>query len=472
MARQNAAGSLTWTGFLVLLTVLILIWGLPNYAGAWSLKEAARPYAGQTIKVLDEVTPLQETMKKIVPEFVKESGINVDFVIYNHFEVIDKGQSDMLAGAGTYDSVMCHSGQLGLLLQAEVLRPIDEFLNDPKLRDPNLDLDDLIEPAWTTLAKFKGKTYGFLNWNYNEVYWARADLLNHPDEKKAFKERYGYELKPAETMQQMRDIAEFFTRKKGEKLAGETLQSDFYGIALEGLKGGYTFFDVWANYMENWGGGIFDAQGRPNIDSPENIAAVKFWASLWKFSPPGQAEFSLIDIPTVMGNGIAAQTIAFSDFVLGIDNPGRSKYSGKFTYRGIPRNANYSGPTSALTEPSLLTISILSGKPEATYLFLQWAVAKSTQARLFEVGGAGVPVRESTWDWPALTGSRHAALYKAMRTSLKVGKARPKAPNLYEIMNVMGGIFQQIGTGKKSVEEGLKEGQLRVLEICKECVLK
>ena len=30
-------------------------------AGAWSYKEAARPYAGRSITVLDEVTPLQET---------------------------------------------------------------------------------------------------------------------------------------------------------------------------------------------------------------------------------------------------------------------------------------------------------------------------------------------------------------------------------------------------------------------------
>ena len=40
-------------------------------------------------------------------------------------------------------------------------------------------------------------------------------------------------------------------------------------------------------------------------------------------SPPGQAEYSLIDVPTVMGNGIAAQTLAWSDFVLGIDQPGK-----------------------------------------------------------------------------------------------------------------------------------------------------
>ena len=55
--------------------------------------------------------------------------------------------------------------------------------------------------------------------------------------------------------------------------------------------------------------------------------------------PPGIAEYSLVDVPTVMGNGIAAQSIAWSDFVLGIDKPGVSPFAGKFVYGPIPIKA-------------------------------------------------------------------------------------------------------------------------------------
>ena len=103
-----------------------------------------------------------------------------------------------------------------------------------------------------------------------------------------------------------------FYVKKGETLAGQKLESDFYGIVLEGIKGGTTFWVVWNAFIKNFGGDIFDAEGKPTVSRPENVAAVKFWADLWKFSPPGQAEYSLIDVPTVMGNGIAAQTLAWS----------------------------------------------------------------------------------------------------------------------------------------------------------------
>ena len=41
--------------------------------------EAAKPYKGVTIRVLDEITPLQETLTKIVPDFTKETGIKVEW---------------------------------------------------------------------------------------------------------------------------------------------------------------------------------------------------------------------------------------------------------------------------------------------------------------------------------------------------------------------------------------------------------
>ena len=86
--------------------------------------------------MLDEITPLQETLSKIVPEFEKETGIKVEWELLNHFEVINKGQADMLSGRGYYDAVMMHGFQLGPMLSAGVIRPIDDLVKNPKLADP------------------------------------------------------------------------------------------------------------------------------------------------------------------------------------------------------------------------------------------------------------------------------------------------------------------------------------------------
>lgn len=453
---------------------------LPMLAGAllvasasaqnWSYKEAAKPYAGTAIRVLDEITPLQETMKTLVPQFTAETGIKVEYELLNHFDVINKGQADMLSRRGHYDAVMLHGVQMGQMLAANAIEPVDPYLADKALANPNLDLKDLINPSFDSLSNFKGQTYGFLNWNYNFVYWLRSDLLSDAGEKAAFKAKYGYDLAPAKTFQQFLDIGEFFTRKAGQNLAGQPLKTDFYGILHEGITGGATLASVWKNLMKNYGADLFDAKGAPSFDAPQNVQALTLWAKMWKYSPPGQAEYSLVDVPTVMGNGIAAQSIAFSDFVLGIDKPGASPLAGKFTYAPIPTNPDYKGPRSAGGEPSAIVINKASKNKKATYLFMQWLIEKDTQAKLIEAGKGGVPIRTSTFQMPQFGGA-NAAFYGAMKSSLDVVQAMPKAPKIFEIYDVLGPIVQQVGQGKITPEQGAKQGQKKMLAICKQCLL-
>lgn len=445
---------------------------LPGAANAWSFKEAAEPYKGTKIVILDEVTPLQQGFATLVPEFVEETGIEVDYQLLNHFEVINKGQADLLSGRGAYDGVMVHSAQTGLLFDADVFIPIDDFMADEKLTSPDIDVDDFIDPVWSTTAKFNGKTYALPGWNYHVIYWGRNDLLTHPDEQANFKAKYGYDLAPAETMQQMRDIAEFFTRQAGEKLAGETLESDFYGIALEGIKGGTTWGTVWNAFVRNWGDDIFDEEGMPDFDTEANRAAVKFWGDLWQFGPPGMAEASLLDVPTLMGTGVVAQAIAWSDFAMGIDQPGTSPFSGQFAYRQMPRNADYDGPRSTEAGTGIIAISKASKNPEATYLFLQWMADKQTRAKLADVLGGGVAMRKSSWELPAFKNSHLAPLYQAMEESLSFVEGKPRVPKIYQIFDAMSGLMQEVGLGKITAEEATKRGQDALVEICEgKCTL-
>jgi multiple sugar transport system substrate-binding protein len=454
------------------LSAAVMLGLLPTIANAQSFyADAAKPYAGKTIRVLDEITPLQETLSKVVPEFEKETGIKVEWELLNHFEVISKGQADMLSGRGYYDAVMLHGLQMGPMLSAGVIRAVDDLVKNPKLMDPGLDTADLIQGPYTSVAFSGGKQYGFINWNYNNVYWARADLLNDASEKTAFKAKYGYDLAPAKTIEQMRDIAEFFTRKKGATLAGKTLETDFYGIVLEGIKGGSTFGSLWNNFLKNYGGDIMDASGKPTFDSPENVAALKMYAALWKFAPPGIAEYSLVDVPTVMGNGIAAQTIAWSDFVLGIDKPGASPYAGKFVYAPVPAKAGNEAKRTADAEPSVTVISTASKNPEATFLFLQWLASKKVQEKLIDTGKGGVPIRTSSWMLPAIKDSANPTLYTAMQGSLAVASAKPKMPKFFEVYDALSAIAQEVGLGKITPEEGAKRGQAEMMKLCTKCIL-
>lgn len=442
-------------------------------ADGFSYAEAAKPYAGKTIKVLDEVTPLQEAVIKLAPEFTKETGIKVQYELLNHFDVINKGQADMLSGRGNYDAVMLHGFQLGPMLAADAILPINRFLSDKKLANPDLDASDFIQTPYKTLVLFGGQQYGFLNWNYNYVYWTRADLMNDETEKAEFQKKYGYPLAPAKTLEQMRDIAQFFTRKRGEKLAGKELGSDFYGIVFEGLKGQTSVEMFIGNILHNFGGDIIDADGKPTFDTPQAVAALKYWAELWKYAPPGTAEYSVIDVPTVMGSGIAAQSLAYSDFVLGIDKPGSSPLAGKFLYAQVPvKDGADPGKRAAESEPSMIAISKASKNPEAAFLFLQWLVEKKQQRALLQSGNGGVPVRISSWADMDKLQARNPTLVSAMKGSLEVARTKPPMPSYFQIVDALSDVVQKAGMGRMTAEDAAKQGQQALERLCKgSCVL-
>lgn len=442
-------------------------------AADFSYAEAAKPYAGTTIKILDEITPLQETMTKLVPEFTKETGINVQYELLSHPDVINKGQADMLSGRGNYDAVMLHGFQMGPMLAADALLPIDDMVANDKLSDPTLDTGDLIQAPFKTLSFFNGKQYGFLNWNYNYVYWTRADLLNDETEKKNFEAKYGYPLAPAKTLEQMRDIAEFFTRKSGENLKGQPLTSDFYGVVIEGLKGQTSVELFIGNLLRNFGGDIIQADGTPSFNTPVVVDALKYWAELWKFAPPGTAEYSVIDVPTVMGNGIAAQSLAYSDFVLGIDKEGASPLHGQFLYAAPPvKEGVAADKRSTESEPSMIVISKASKNPEATFLFLQWAITKKQQEALLAAGNGGVPIRTSSWPQLQTLFSSNPTLLSAMEASLEVSRSKRPMPDYFQVVDVLSDVVQKVGLGTLTPEEAAAQGQAALEKICgKNCLL-
>ncbi len=426
--------------------------------GAWAQQKVTLTVygdQGQNLTAVEWLKPLAAAR-----------GITLQTVGVPFTSVYEKLKTEFVGGTGAYDVVIFYPAYLGEFAEFGYVQPLDPLfpVHDPKMSD--------VVPAYRDLYDmYNGKTYALpYDGDILNLYFVKH-IFEDAGEKAAFKAKYGYDLAPAATLEQIRDIAEFFTRPKGAKLAGETLASDYYGIVLEGIRGGTTFVSVWNNFIRNWGGDLFDKDGKPTFDRPENIAAVKFWADLWKFSPPGQAEYSLIDVPTVMGNGIAAQTIAWSDFVLGIDRPGASKLTGKFVYRGVPGKKGQTTPRHVETEPSTLVISTHTKAPEATYLFLEWMADKATQTALIDALGGGVPIRNSLWDTPTLKNSKNASLFAAMKDSMQYGYAKPRAPKLYEIYDVMGATLQDIATGKVTAEQGMKDAQQKVSAICQKCFL-
>jgi multiple sugar transport system substrate-binding protein len=438
---------------------------------AFDLTKAAAPYQGTKIRILDEITDLQPTFaKKIVPEFEQLTGIDVEYELQGHFDVIEVGESDLFSGRGTYDAVMLHQWQINDAVEAQAIDFLDPYLNNPALRDPSVDPANFIQPLTDQATVVSGHRVCFPNWNYQQIWIGRKDLMENPEEQAAFKAKYGYDLAPPTTLQQMRDIAEFFTRPAGATLAGQTLKNPVYGFIQEGARLGVTWSDLWFNYVRQFGGDFFDQQGTPTANRPENVAGLEFWKSMFRFAPPGAAELSLVDIPVVLAEGQAVTGIAWSDFFWSVDKPGGSRFAGNFTYAPLPANADAPDLHQANTVVSCLVINGASDNKEATYLFLQWMVSKETQDKWLETAlneGAGFdPVLTSSFDNPLYTSGPRAELLAAIKGSLEVGVAIPFISQIRKYFDAINQRAQEFLLGQKTAQDALAALQGDMEAIC------
>ncbi len=448
-------------------------------AGEFSLAEAAKPYAGAQIRVLDEVSDLQPTFyEELVPLFEEETGIEVDVEIQGHFDVITNGEADLFSGRGAFDAVMLHSWQLPNSIEAQAIEPLDQYIENPALGDPSVTGDAFIQPLTDDATVVGGQRWGFPNWNYNQVWIGRKDLLEHPDEQAAFQERYGYELAPPQTLEQMRDIAEFFTRDAGEKLGDETLSSPVFGFIQEGARLGATWSDVWINYITQFGGDLFDEAGTPTADRPENVAGLEFWKSMFEFAPPGASELSLVDIPVVLGEGQAVTGIAWSDFFWTVDSEAGSNLAGNFTYAAIPPSETAPDLHQVNAVPSFLVINKASENKEATFLFLQWMASQATQDAWLDIvanqGRGGFdPVLVSSFENPAYSQGPRAELLGAIEGSLRAGRTYPMLAGFPKYQDPMLQRFQEFLLGQATAEEALGALQQDFESVCtSDCLIQ
>ena len=140
-----------------------------------------------------------------------------------------------------------------------------------------------------------GVLVGVPYYTYTQISIYRDDLFKDSIEKANFKSTYGYDLAPATTWEQLRDQGEFFTRKKGEKLKGEVLDKDFYGLSL--MAGRFPHVQDELSAMIWSKGGHWASPVRQNgklvgfkiTDKDKEILKWAFtnYRNLMQFAPPG-----------------------------------------------------------------------------------------------------------------------------------------------------------------------------------------
>jgi len=141
-----------------------------------------------------------------------------------------------------------------------------------------------------------GKLMGIPYYTYTLIQIYRQDVFDHPTERANFKAKYGYELAPATTWEQIVDQGEFFTRKAGELLKDETLDHDIYGLSMMAGRFPHVQDEVGARIWSkggHWASPVRDAAGKLiGFTVTEEDKEIMEWAcdnyvKCMPYTPPG-----------------------------------------------------------------------------------------------------------------------------------------------------------------------------------------
>ncbi|MCD6156292.1 MAG: sugar ABC transporter substrate-binding protein [Candidatus Atribacteria bacterium] len=304
--------------FLVFLLALVFLLGSASLA--YPLKLVVVGDAGHNLRPFDWYAE----------DFKEKFDVELKVIGVPFGELYEKEKMELIAATGAYDIMIVYPKFLAEFAANGWLYPLDEFAQ--KL---DAKLDDVTPGYRDFYCKYGGKLYALpYDGDVLNLYY-RKDLLENEEERAAFKAKYGYDLKVPETWDEFLDVAEFFTRKAGEKLAGQVLERDFYGTAYYGQKD--QIFAWWGNIFASLGGVYFDEETmEPAINSEAGIKALEIFKQIHQYCPPDVLSYGYEELKDVFLEGDCFMVIQWPCVGKKGADPNQSKIVGKIGVAHVP----------------------------------------------------------------------------------------------------------------------------------------
>lgn len=371
-------------------------------------------------------------------------------------EVYSKLKAEFVGQTGAYDIVVFFPKFLGDFVVNGYLLPLDEL--NQRL---SVDMDDVLLPIREFYCKAEGKLYALPYDGDILAMWYRKDLFNHPTEKRAFKEKHGYDLQAPETWNEWLDVAEFFTRKKGEKLAGKTLKEDFYGCATYGQRD--FMYAWWFNRYASMGGSYFDENLNPMINTPKAVAALKNMINSLKYAPPEVLTYGFDELQAAFIESRCAMEINWTDVGRVGSDPTVSKVVGKIGVALVPGTKLPDGRVvhrPVMAASRVMSITKTCKHPELAFEVLRMMALDASLAYVSSTYSGMDPFRYSHFNRPEAFGMfanyKEAKAYlDGVKANQDVGYPELTMQGSAQYMDVLTLALSQALLGEKGPKEAL-----------------
>ncbi|WP_179363908.1 ABC transporter substrate-binding protein [Rhizobium sophoriradicis] len=387
-------------------------------------------------------------MQKLSPEWEKETGNKVNWVVLEENVLRQKVTTDIATKSGQYDIITIGGYEAPIWGKQGWLAPVDDLGAD-------YDYDDLLAPIKTGLT-VDGKLYAVPFYTESSFTLYRKDLFDVA----------GIKMPDEPTYDEIKEYAAKLTDKSKEQ----------YGLCLRGKPGWGENMAFLGTMINAYGGRWFDMDWKPQINSePWKKAITDYVDLMTKYGPPGVTANGFNENQALFSTGHCAMWIDATSAAGRVYDPKQSKVADKIAFTRAPIAVTANG--SSWSWSWNLAIPATSTKLDAAKSFLRWATSKDYVKKVGETEGwVAVPpgTRKSTY---ALPEYQKAAPFAdtVLKAILSADPSKPtKDPVPYTgVQFVAIPEFQGIGTlvgqqiaaalsGQQSVDAALDNAQKQV----------
>jgi len=381
-----------------------------------------------------------EALKQAARDYEQQTGTHIEIAEFPYTNLFEKELIDLKARTSAYDLIMVDDPWFPRFGHEQVLTELTPLLQKRGQTGPD---SDFVETS-VALCRHPyqtGPLYALPYVGNSQLFFYRKDLFDK------------YSLKAPSTWNDALAAAKTIHEKETNGANGGRV----YGYVMRAAQGNAAVADFMPIFWA-FGGEMFDANGKPSVNSAQGIAALQFMLELGKYAPPGYPSFNADEVGAHLLQGTAAMSINWPAWISSFNDPQKSKVIGKMEFTTLPGAQK---PGQAEIGNWLIAIPRDSRNTETAVDFLLWATSAEQMKRSALRGNP--PTRKSLFQDPELVAKNPA--YPAQLRSLETSRPRPRTPYWNQVENAFGIFLSKANSGDLSPAEAMNQANVEIEKI-------
>ena len=383
-----------------------------------------------------------DALKQAARDYEAQTGVHIEIAEFPYINLFEKEERDLSAKTGAYDLIMMDDPWFPRFASSEFLTDLKPFYE--KRGQASGPDDDFVANSLALCHHpyQTGALYALPYVGNSQLFFYRKDVFQKHD------------LKQPETWEEVLAAAKLV---QDQESAGAPGGGKMYGYVMRAAQGNAAVADFMPIFWA-FGAEMFDASGRPTVNSAEGINALKFMLELGKYSPPGYSSFNADEVSAHLLQGTAAMSINWPAWISSFNDPAKSKVLGQMAFTVMPGAKN---PGRAEIGNWLIGIPRDAKNGDAAFDFLVWATSRE-QMKASALRG-NPPTRKSIFNDAEMVAKFPA--YPQQLRSLENSRPRPRTPMWNEIENAFGIFLSKANSGELSAEDAMTQANAEIAKI-------